>query len=250
MNYQVGICDDDEVFLDKLKQSLRKYEQANALLLQIVTYKSGNALLDDYQNHHYNLLVLDVDMPGLNGIEVAQKLRVFDKDVAILYSTIHDDFAREAFQVDATSYLTKPLTDEQLFAKFDLIFKHLALKLKFHNFDDKYLSLTARKKTLHLPYSEILYMTKQRNILTFHTMNGNDFLYTSLKNVRKHLDSSIFVKINAGEIVNWQKITGIHDTLLCIEDIELTISRKYATQIHERYCQENMATILKRDQEV
>ena len=250
MNYQVGICDDDRIFLDELEQSLRKYEQANSLLLQVTAYESGDALLDDYQNHHYNLLILDVDMPGSNGIEVAQKLREFDKDVAILYSTVHDDFAREAFHVDATSYLTKPLTDEQLFAKFDLIFKYLALKLKFHNFDDKYLSLTARKKTINLPYSEILYMTKQRNTLTFHTINGNDFLYTSLKNVRKHLDSSVFVKINAGEIVNWQKITGIYDTSLYIEDIELMISRKYATRIHKRYYQENMATILKRDQEV
>lgn len=250
MEYQIAICDDDDIFLGTLEVSLKKYEQLKSLSLRIFTYRNGEDLLVDYQNYHFNLLILDMEMPGLNGIEVAQELRRFDKDIDILYSTVHENFTREAFQVDATSYLVKPLVDELLFAKLDRIFDKLSLQASFHDFKDKYLTLESKKEVIQLPYCEILYITKRRNLLTIHTINGDNLIYMNIKDIRNRLDSSVFVKINPGQIVNWTKVTCLHDNIINLEDIELPVSRQYRTKLNGYYRQEIIASLRrKNDQE-
>ena len=250
MNFQIGICDDDSLFLKTLESSLHKYEQLHSLVLQIFSYESGEALLADYQNHHFNLLILDMEMTGLNGIEVAKELRKSDEDVNILYSTIHKAFAHDAYKVNAVSYLDKPLNDEELFKNLDIIFQNLRLRASFHDFKDKHLTLKSRQKVIQIPYSEILYMTKRRNTLTVHTKTGGDFVYMNIKDVRDLLDASIFVKINPGQIVNWTKITSFNDNLICLEDIELVASRQFGPALNKRYRQEIIASLRKKGQEI
>ena len=238
MNYQIGICDDDRHFLDTLETSLRKYEKLNLLTLQIFAYPNGEALLADYHQHHFNMLILDMEMPGADGIEVAKELRRFDNNVAILYSTIHDDFSLQAFQVHAENYLVKPFPDEKLFIQLDRIFDRLRLQASFQSLHNTYLSLESKKEMLQLPYDNILYISKRRNTLNIHTPTREYMVYMNVKEIRNRLDSSIFVKINPGQIVNWTKVTYLNDSLIYLDDIELSVSRSYITKLNRRYRQE------------
>ena len=238
MNYQIGVCDDDKCFLDAISTSLHRYEQLKSLTFQITTYTDGEALLADYRTHHFNLMILDMEMPGKSGLEVAQEIRTFDKDVIILYSTIHKDFSLQAFDVDAISYLVKPFTDKKLFAKLDRVFKQLYLQASFDSFKNTYISIISKKMKVNLSYAEILYVSKSRNTLTVHTERETHITYMNIKDIRKQLDSSIFVKINPGQIVNWTKVTHLDDNAIHLEDVELAVSRKFSTLLNTRYRQE------------
>jgi len=238
MDYQIGICEDDTFFIDTLKAAIQNYGQLKSLSIQITTYLSGDALLADYHTRHFNLLILDVEMPGPNGIEVAAQIRHFDEDVVIIYSTIHENFSLQAFDVEAMSYLVKPFTNEKLFTKLNLAFKSIAIKTAFKDFKNTYISVKSKQQTNNLSYDEILYISKRRNSLTIHTTTKEYLIYMSIRDFRNQLDSLVFVKINPGQIINWSKVTYFDGNLIYIKDVELTVSRQYASKLNNRYRQE------------
>ena len=239
MTYRIGICEDDAYFLELLKVSLQKYEQSQAITLQILTYSTGDELLASYGEQHFNLLILDMEMPGLNGIEVAKELRRFDSNINIIYSTIHEDFALQAFQVAADAYLVKPFADTELFDTLNRIFDKLNLQANFQALKDTYLTFEVKKEIIQLPYDEIIYVTKVRNSLTIYTPTQEYIVYMNIKDIRERLDPSIFVKINPGQIINWSKVTLLANNLIYLDDLELSVSRSYATKLNKRYRQES-----------
>ena len=238
MLYKIGICDDDRHFLDSLDLALQKYEQLNALNFQIFAFTSGEELLSEYRQQHFNLLFLDMEMDGLSGIEVAEKLRLLGDDINIIYTTAYEKYAFAAFQVNAISYLSKPIADDALFAAMDRVFHYLDLQVALADTRDAYIVVETRFDTFQISYDEILYISKIRNSLVFSTTKGDYSVYMNIKDILKKLDTSIFVKINKGQIINWTKITSLHDGVAFIDGVELPVSRSHSTQLKRRYQQE------------
>lgn len=253
MLYRIGICDDDNCFLDVLELSLENYAKQKLFTFEILKFSSGEALLDVYQDYHFNLLILDMEMPGLSGIETAHKIRDVDLHISILYSTVHENFAFQAFQVDADSYICKPFSDVKLFSKLNRIFDKLYLQACLKTAQDTYLALETKDGIIQIPCDEIIYISKMRNELTVHTTSHEHTAYMNIKDIRLKLDPSIFVKINNGEIVNWSKIEFLKDNLIYLDrfcKIELTISRSNLSELSKRYRRESEQLLKIRESEI
>lgn len=109
---KIAICDDEQEARDILKKILEEYEEN---LEKIDTYSSGEEfLLSDIK---YDLLFLDIDMKGINGIETARKIRLKDKKLKIVYVTAYKEYAGQAFSVHAFGYLLKPVKKEKVYAQ-------------------------------------------------------------------------------------------------------------------------------------
>lgn len=111
---KIAICDDDLITLNKTKEIIGGYSQKD---LQIYTYKSGEDLLDSKEK--FNIIFLDIDMGGINGIETAKTIRVYDKKVKIIYVTNYTDYTSSAFSVHAFGYLVKPIKESELHEQLD-----------------------------------------------------------------------------------------------------------------------------------
>lgn len=111
---KIAICDDDLITLNKTKEIIEGYTQKD---LQIYTYKSGEDLLGSKEK--FNIIFLDIDMAGINGIETAKKIRVYDKKVKIIYVTNYTDYTSSAFSVHAFGYLVKPIKESELHEQLD-----------------------------------------------------------------------------------------------------------------------------------
>ena len=111
---KVAVCDDDEKVLAETLDLLKKYK---TLPLAADAYASGDALLA--AGKKYDILLLDIDMAGSNGIETARRIRETDRDVKLIYITNYSDYTIFAFGVHAFAYLLKPLKQEELFAQLD-----------------------------------------------------------------------------------------------------------------------------------
>lgn len=103
--FRIAVCDDEQTTLDQMKNYI--FEMPG-ILCRVDTYTSGNGLLHAHKS--YDLIFLDIDMPGMSGIETARQLRQYDKKVKIVYVTSYKDFAGQAFAVHAFSYLVKPVS--------------------------------------------------------------------------------------------------------------------------------------------
>ena len=238
MVYKIGLCDDDSYFLDSLKDALVKYTQIHSLTFEISTYSSGEELLINYQQQYFHLLFLDIEMGGINGLEVAKKLRQAGDAVSIIYTTVHEKYAFSSYQVVADSYLIKPIVEELLFAGLTRVIQRLTLQASYQNRKNTYFSLNSQDGIVQLPYDDILYISKTRNLLTFYTISQKYLAYMNLKDALKKLDTTIFVKINRGQVVNWTKVTRLNRVAAFIGDTELPISRSHTSALYKRYHQE------------
>lgn len=111
---KIAICDDDLITLNHTKEVLEKYNKKD---LQIYLYRSGEELLK--REEKFDIIFLDIDMMGINGIETAKKIRVYDKKVKIIYVTNYTDYTSSAFSVHAFGYLLKPIKKEKLYEQLD-----------------------------------------------------------------------------------------------------------------------------------
>jgi len=235
MLYKIGICDDDKYFIERLENALKRYSLLNSLSFEIFSYLSGEELMNDYHNHYFNFLILDMEMGEVNGIEVAKRLRDAGDNISITYTTVHEDFALQAYQVNADYYIIKPFTEALLFAVLGRILRRLALESTWLELHRSFLSLKVKGDIIQLAYDDITYISKLRNSLIFHTPTREYAVYMNIKDILGKLDTSIFVKINQGQIVNWPKITSFKDGIITITGVELPVSRSHRSRLSKRY---------------
>lgn len=111
---KIAVCDDDERAIQRTLEILQNYKNAQ---ISADAYTSGEALLA--AGIKYDVLLLDIDMEGLNGIETARRVRETDREVKLIYITNYSDYTIFAFAVHAFAYLLKPLKEEELFSQLD-----------------------------------------------------------------------------------------------------------------------------------
>lgn len=105
---RVAICDDDRHIIQQITEYVQGFEK----LCTIDTYQSGESIIRAQKE--YDVIFLDIDMKGINGIRTAQKIRCYDKKVKIIYVTSYEDYRNYAFSVHAFGYLVKPVVKEQI----------------------------------------------------------------------------------------------------------------------------------------
>lgn len=116
----IAICDDEKVFLKQLHTKINSLKIHNC---QISEFTSGQELLSNFVKGMYEIVILDVEMPGLNGLETAERIRQTDKSVIISFLTNYSEFAVKGYEVGAFRYILKNQPDyaymEQLLSVFD-----------------------------------------------------------------------------------------------------------------------------------
>ena len=115
----IAICDDDLNIVIKMKSLIESYEKAKCL---INTYISGEELLKIHGK--FDVIFLDIDMSGMDGIETAKEIRSYDKNVKIIYVTNFTDYTNLAFSVHAFGYLNKPVIKEKIYKQLDEVIEY------------------------------------------------------------------------------------------------------------------------------
>lgn len=114
---KIGICDDEmgiRAFLDCV---ITDYFMQKGLLFEVKKYATGTALLQSREQ--FDMIFLDISMPGLDGIEIGRQIRKNDQDVKIIYITAYEHYALKAFRVKAFQYIVKPIEQDKLYEALD-----------------------------------------------------------------------------------------------------------------------------------
>ncbi len=107
MTYKIAVCDDEQIFIDDVVAKLKEQSEQ----CEILEYTSGEELLDSPLD--FNIIFLDIEMAGINGINTAFLLRERKYDGMIIFLTSHTEFMPDAFKVKAFRFLDKPLDNEK-----------------------------------------------------------------------------------------------------------------------------------------
>mgnify|MGYP001105097482 CR=1 FL=1 len=120
MRFKIAICDDEERELTALSYLVREWGKNAGYACEIFTFSSAESFLFEYEsNKIFDLLLLDIEMKALSGIDLAKRIRADKSRAEIIFITSHFEFAGEGYEVDALHYLIKPVAKKKLFAVLD-----------------------------------------------------------------------------------------------------------------------------------
>mgnify|MGYP003307478884 CR=1 FL=1 len=205
---RVAICDDENMQLSMTKTSLETAYKS--LDLVVDTYNSGAKLLNAVDDAHYDLIILDIEMPGLNGIDTARKLRKIENKTAIVFLTSHVEYALEGYEVNALRYLTKPANPEKL---SEIITYLLEQKKK-----DKRILLRNNEDVEMVCVADIYYMEAQDQMIRVVTDKGEYRNRYNLGDYEKELGAYGFFRIHRGYLINLGHVLRLTGKEIVMED--------------------------------
>lgn len=189
---RIGICDDEKVIGEQLKGYLESYYQSLDVLIEC--HRSGEVLLERYNKTAYDILFLDIEMVGIDGIEVARQIRLVNKEVVIIFLTSHQELATEGYEVNAYRFLIKPLDIKKLKQTLDL--------LKLEQAKDKKWIIKEMGQIQVIKQKDIIYIEAQNNMLFICTRNGNIEIRQTLNEAEDALDKTLFYRVHRSYLIN------------------------------------------------
>lgn len=117
MGYRIAICDDEQLDIKYIKELLHIWQEETNISLQIETFTSAESFLFNYaEDKLYDIILLDIELGGMDGVTMAKKIRKENKTVQIIFISGYSDYIAEGYEVEALHYLLKPVNKEKLFS--------------------------------------------------------------------------------------------------------------------------------------
>lgn len=209
-DYRVCICDDEERAAAYLSKLVTAWGKARAHSVRQTLYPSAEAFLFAAEaGAAADILLLDIEMPGLNGVELARRVRQGDSAVQIIFVTGYMDYIADGYDVEALHYLLKPVDAEKLYAVLDRAAERIGQRRES-------LLVEADGRIHRLPLHEIRWAEVQGNYTTLHA--GQDYtLKRPLKELEARLDDSFF-RTGRSYIVNLRFVQDVSRTEVVLTD--------------------------------
>lgn len=229
---RIAIVDDIASERKELHKRLSFQLSRHALNAQILEYEKGEEFLSAAKKELFTLVFMDIYMNGENGVEIAKKLRDFDPNCLLVFTTASTDHALEGFRVRALHYLVKPYSDEE----FENLLNEIINRLPA---SDKYLDIRIVGGTIRLRFNEILYAEHFKHQIHIHTTDGNttvtrqtfgDFT-ADLKGDER------FFLCNRGVIINLEYADDFDGTTFTLKNGDaISVSRDTAKSARLAFC--------------
>lgn len=129
MTYHIAVCDDEQTEITYLTAIVSEWAKRSGSIAALSAFESAEAFLFQYaEKKEVDILLLDIEMSGMNGVELAKKIRMDNETVQIVFITGFADFIADGYEVSALHYLMKPVQKEKLFEVLDKAAKNLGKK--------------------------------------------------------------------------------------------------------------------------
>ena len=217
--YRLAICDDNQADIDYLRAILERWAEDSQTALQIESFPSAEAFLFRYEeDRSFDLLLLDIEMGEISGVELARRIREENRRVQIIFITGYMKYIAQGYDVEALHYLLKPVTEDRL----RCVLERAKGRLKTR---EKELCLSSSGVLVCIPLCEIRYLEVRRNYVTVYGREA----YTvkkSLNELAGELDERFF-RTGRSQIVNLHFVRKITRTQVILKDGRtLPLSRK------------------------
>lgn len=218
MVYRVAIVEDDPEDARQLDGFLTRFgEENDAAIHSAIFHRPGPFL--ERPCGAFDLVLMDIELPELNGIEAARKLRAHDPYVTLIFVTNMAQYAIHGYEVGALDYVLKPVS-----------YPAFAMKLKkavktIQKFQDTDVPLVIPGGLVCLRASQILYVEVAKHYLTYHAEGGSYTVRESMKEAQAKLEPFHFLRCNNCYLVNLRHVTAVEGNTAVVGGVPLQISR-------------------------
>lgn len=228
---KIAVCDDEIVEVEYVKNLIKSWGDKKRLACSIESFYSAEEFLFKYEaGNPFDLLILDIQMKDINGMELAKKVRAMDRNVKIIFLTGIKDYVFEGYEVGAARYILKPLKEKEFFKTLDSIGEEVKES------GTSYFIFSYQGENIKLSYEEIIKIEVDGHYVNMLTIDNEYRWKESLLKIKESLESKGFVMANRSVLVNVMHIEKITKAscIMC-GDIFVPISRNSYKAVNEAF---------------
>lgn len=220
--YHIAIVEDEAEFTAQLQKYLKQYQKEHDVAFKVSTFADGAEILDNYQQL-YDIILLDIEMPKVNGMQAAEQIRKMDSDVVLMFITNMASYAIRGYEVGALDFVMKPITYYTFSMKLTRALKRARQK------EQQQILLTLSDGVKKVGIQQIHYVEVQNRMLHYHTDEGEYIVRGTMQSVEQMLAPYPFVKCNHWYMVNLMHVSEVRKNVAVVGGNELEISRRNRT---------------------
>lgn len=229
---RIAVCDDDEREISHIEKLIAEYRKSREEAVDCRYFTNSTDFLCGLKGGEYDLVLLDVLMPGIDGIQTAQEIRETDRNVRIIFASASPEFAAESYRVGAYYYLLKPVDAASFFALLDGVREELAVRA------DQGFVLKSRDEIVRIDFARLKYVEVINKTVYFHLSDGVVREATAtLADFEGMLSARPeFLKTHRSYLVNLRYVQAVESNCVIMRDgSSLPVSRNRRGQVQDTY---------------
>jgi len=236
MNIRIAICDDEKAETAYLKSLVDRWAKNNNVVACVSIFESAESFLFSYADDKaFDILLLDIQMKEINGIELAKRIRAGTENggfsneaLQIIFITGFPDFMAEGYDVSALHYLMKPICEEKLYTVLDKAYKNIKS-------NERTILLNIGSECARIPVSHIIYAEAFAHYVTITTTLEKYVVKQPIGNIEKMLGDG-FVRCHRSYIVGLKYVKRITKTDLVLDDgTTIPLSRRAYNDVNQAF---------------
>lgn len=238
---KIAVCDDNQEELHRVASLLEDYQEEKTVSISLRLFGSSVELASIAQQENFDLYLLDVLMPALNGMELAREIRTFNTAVPILFLTSSPEFAVESYTVHAANYLLKPVSRESLFSALNDISAQQKADRK------NYIIVKSNIGVRKILLSQLVYVEAQDRRVIYYLQSGEQVeCLARFSTIAGELLKNIeFIQPHRSYLVNMSYINIIGTMDMELQDhTVLPLAQRRVAEIKEYYLAYQMGEIM------
>lgn len=200
---RIAIAEDDPLGVETLVAHLDRYRHDRDERFTIRAFPDGAALLQDYRPE-WDLLLLDIEMPEVDGMSAARKIREVDPEVLIIFITSSPHYAVSGYEVGALSYVLKPVTYSAFASELTRVLRHLRSRER-----RPLLLTTTDGQRRRIDLAAIEHIESLKHQVSICTAEDRHVVATTMRALEEELTDQGFFRIHSGYLVNLQHVMGV-----------------------------------------
>lgn len=215
---RIALVEDDAASRTELQQYLARYAQDAGVKFSITVFTDGEAIVNGY-TANYDVILMDIVMPGLNGMEAAERIRQADSEVVIIFITSTPHYAMKGYLVDALDYVLKPISYYAFSQRIDRAIARMHKRRK------TFISVQVRGGVKKIDLSDITYIEVQDHDLMFHLTGETFAAKGTLSEVERTLPPERFFRCNKCYLVNLEYVQEVQASDILVGEDLIQVSR-------------------------
>lgn len=193
---RIAVCDDEERFRTQAREMIDKL--AGSIDVVVDAYEDGRKLLQAFDSNPYDVLFLDIEMPAMDGITLAKKLRERSDSIYIVFLTGHVEYALEGYEVNALRYLTKPIQEDKLREVLRFVMDKSSSK--------RQLLIKVEGEETLINVSDIIYLEAQNQYVMIYTVSGEFLVRYNIGDFEEQLKNDGFFRVHRGYLISLARV--------------------------------------------
>ncbi|SFR80477.1 LytR/AlgR family response regulator transcription factor [Anaeromicropila populeti] len=228
---KIAICDDEMKELGEIEDIIYSCFNKESQRIECDGFLSSEELLEVITrgDRKYQIYILDIEMPGMSGLELAEQIRQRDRKAVIIFETSHKELMQKAFDVLAFHFILKPIDKLQMSRILQKAVEHVnSTNALFH--------FQFSKKKYSIAYQDILYFESYRRLIRIYLIDKQYEYYGTMADLKSRLNMSVFVQTHVAFVVNMEYIETYQGDYVCLKGgISVPVSKGYSKYFNQTY---------------